>query len=373
MKRILHVKNSLSFDGSAILEYRLAKGLESEICLDWFVFDDKVGEMEQAFSNLGSIIYHAGEVKKQFKCKNSTIALFRLLKQGAYDTVYCDTDFSGRAVILLLARMAGVNRRVIHSHNSNTEGKGICPVIHGFFKLLMKHSATDYIACSKEAAIWLFPKSALPATTILKNGIPVEKFKFDPEVRREMRARHDIDDNCLVVGHVGRFVEMKNHIKLIGIFHEVTKKYPNSKLMLIGNGELENQIRQKVIDFGLENSVIFFGVKHNVQDYFQAMDAFVFPSLFEGLSISLLEAECSGLATYYSSTQSDESKVTCKTKKLGLELPNSYWAQVIVDDFLNGTEEQRTSYRIDAWKEIKEAGYDIADSCDVIRSLFCSQ
>lgn len=373
MMRILHIKNRLSYDGATIMEYRCAKELEGEICLDWFLFDDVVYELEQAFTDLGSIIYHAGHVKKKYNCKNSTIALFRLLQQGIYDTVYCDTDFSGRSVILLLARMAGVNRRVIHSHSSNTEGNSIPAIIHAFFKLLMRFSTTDYIACSQEAAHWLFPKSAWDETTILRNGISVEEFKFYPEVRKKIRARYDIDDSCLVIGHVGRFTQVKNHIKLIGIFREVVNLYPDSKLMLIGTGEQEERIRQKVKDLALENSVSFLGLQNNVNDYLQAMDAFVLPSLFEGLSISLIEAECSGLDTYLSSTQSDESIITYKTKKLGLEMDDLFWAQTIVDDFLSESQEQRTRYRLDAWKEIKAAGYDITDSCNAIRTLFSRQ
>lgn len=373
MKRILHIKNRLSYDGATVMEYCCAKELEGEICLDWFLFDDIVYEFEQAFADLGSIIYHAGYVKKKYKCKNSTIALFRLLKQGFYDTVYCDTDFSGRSVILLLARWAGVKRRIIHSHSSNTEGNRIPPIVHGIFKFLMRFSATDYIACSKEAAHWLFPKSAWDKTTILRNGISVEEFKFYPEVRKKIRTKYDIEDSCLVIGHVGRFTQVKNHIKLIGVFREVVNLYPDSKLMLIGNGELEEQIRIAIKDLRLENSVIFLGVQRNVNEYLQAMDAFVFPSLCEGLGISLVEAECSGLATYSSSMVPDEARITYSSKAISLEQSNSFWAQTIVDDFLSESQEQRTRYRLDAWKEIKAAGYDITDSCNAIRTLFSRQ
>lgn len=373
MMRILHIKNRLSYDGATIMEYRCAKELEGEICLDWFLFDDVVYEFEQAFTDLGSIIYHAGHVKKKYNCKNSTIALFRLLQQGIYDTVYCDTDFSGRSVILLLARWAGVKRRIIHSHSSNTEGNKIPTIAHGVFKFLMRFSATDYIACSKEAALWLFPRSVLDKTIILKNGIPVENFKFVQETRRTIRAKYDFDDSCLVIGHVGRFVKMKNHIKLIGIFREVANLYPNSKLMLIGNGELEELIRKAIKDLRLENLVIFLGEQRNVNEYLQAMDAFVFPSIFEGLGISLVEAECSGLATYSSSMVPDEARITNSSKKISLEQSNSFWAQTIVDDFLGESQEQRTRYRLDAWKEIKAAGYDITDSCNAIRTLFSRQ
>ena len=290
--RILHIKNSLEFDGATIVEYRLAEMVKDDFIFDWFLIADNKGVYETRFEKLGSHIFHYVDLKKDYGTKLPSVTFYKFLKENKYDAVYFDTDFSGRSYWLLWARFAGVNRRIIHSHASKTEG-GINPILHWFFKKIMKFSVTDYIACSKDAAFWLFPRQEVKHTTLLSNGIDISFFIYNGIEREKIRKLLYIPADSYVLGHVGRFCEVKNHNKLIRVFNEFHAIYPDSFLILIGDGELRKEIEQFVGNLGLSKFVRFIGNTDDVPAYLSAMDVFVLPSLFEGLPLSAIEAECS--------------------------------------------------------------------------------
>lgn len=353
----------MAYDGASIVEYRLAEELKDEIAFDWFLISDDHGGYEEKFRELGSRIYHCGEFADKYKTKSPLGIFCRFLKEHDYGTVYFDTDFSGRSIWLLAARFAGVNRRIIHSHNSSTEG-GINPILHKLFKALMLVSVTDYISCSRDAALWMFPKSKVDSAVFLKNGIDTKKFAFNKQRRDIIRESLGISESCKVIGHVGRFSEQKNHQKLIGIFDEFQKIVPDSKLILIGDGELKDQIKEKVSSLKIDDKVIFVGNTDDVPSYLSAMDAFVFPSLFEGFGISIIEAESSGVYAYVSEVIPDEAIIAKNIRKIPLIHDNRDWALQISNDLKSGN-----SNREEAYKIIRDKGFDIKDAARVLHEL----
>ena len=361
--RVLHVKNSLLYDGASIIEYRLATEVRDEIIFDWFLISDDIGAFEERFRELGSRIFHRCDFSKEYKTKLPVITFYIFLKNHHYDIVYFDTDFSGRSYWLLAARFAGIPRRIIHSHNISTEG-GINPILHRIFKFIMLFSVTDYIACSRDAAVWLFPKSKVDSSILLKNGIDTEVFSFSPVRRIKVRGELKISEMCKVFGHVGRFDKVKNHSMLVRIFNELQKQIPDSKLLLIGDGELQERIKQEVSILQLEDKVIFVGNTDDVPSYLSAMDVFIFPSLFEGLGIAVIEAECSGLPAYVSDKVPDNALLTEYSKKIPLSETEGYWADFIVDDLANNNIERSRFPEI-----IREKGFDIRDSARVLSSI----
>ena len=363
-KRILHVKNSLPYDGATVIEYRLAELLRDEFAFDWFLISDEEGVYEERFGQLGGQIFYCEYFKKKYKKRFPSFAFYSFLRKHRYNTVYFDTDFSGRSYWLLLARFAGVKQRIIHSHNSKTEG-GINPVLHWFFKLIMRFSVTDYIACSRAAACWMFPKDKAETAVIVKNGIDTRLFTYNPENRKKIRALYNIPESSCVLGHVGRFCEQKNHSKLIGIFKEFHKIHPDSFLILIGDGELKNKIEQSVSELELSEYVKFVGNTDNVGSYLSAMDVFLLPSLFEGLPISVIEAECSGLYVYISDGISNEAILTSKTKKLSLSFDDKDWAVCIAKDLNSVVNNER----MESVSDIINKGYDIKESAKIMRNL----
>ena len=362
--RILHVKNSLPYDGATIVEYRIAEHLKvKNIIYDWFLISDEEWVFDERFEALGSHIFRCSEFVRKYNSKFPSIVFYKFLKEHKYDCVYFDTDFSGRAYWLLCARLAGVGRRIIHAHNSATEG-GINPALHSFFKAMMKFAVTDYLACSRKAAYYLFPKAEAEKAIIIKNGVDTEKFAFNQARKDAIRKRYGISDDCVVLGHVGRFSEQKNHEKLIDIFNSFQKQHSNSKLVLIGTGELMQSIKDQVESMNLSDKVIFVGSTDDVPSFLSAMDIFVFPSLFEGLPLTVIEAECSGLDVFISDTVTSEVILTDNTIQLNLSLSDIEWASRIIEDL-----KYNKINRTDAWKVIKEKGYDIKDASDEVAKL----
>ncbi len=361
-RHILHVKNTLSYAGDAIVEYNFACLLKDKFVFDWFLISDEVGVFENRFKDLGSIIVHSSQLSNIYNTRTHLSTFYEYLKHNHYDTVYIDTCFSGRSIWLLLAKLAGVPRRILHSHNSFTEG-GINPIIHWIFKQIMYISVTDYVACSPEAAKWLFPKTKLKQTIIIKNGIDISLFKFNESHRERVRHFWNIPDSAIVLGHVGRFCEMKNHKKIISIFNEFHSMYPESYLLLIGDGPLKSEIEDSVSSLNLSPFVKFIGNINDVFAYYSAMDFFIFPSLFEGLGIAAIEAECSGLFVFISDCVPKSAILTDWTKQIELRKSDREWAEVVFSNIDNKHD------RFEAVKQIKAGGYDIKDAVLELQNL----
>ena len=161
--------------------------------------------------------------------------------------------------------------------------------------------ATDYFACGRDAGIYLFGNHAVDSgkVTILPNAVDYEKFSYNIQLRNEIREKYNIEDSTIVVGHVGRFFEQKNHEFLIDIFEEYHKENLDSILVMLGDGELINKIKDKVTQKKLEGSVCFLGNQSNVAEWYQAMDMFLLTSYYEGFPVVGVEAQVSGLPCYF--------------------------------------------------------------------------
>ena len=187
---------------------------------------------------------------------------------------------------------------------------------------------------------------------ILNNAIDISKFKYSPEIRTQKRTELGISDDTLVIGHIGRFVQQKNHHYVIDIFNEVHKMNQKSILVLIGQGPLQVEIENKVKELGLVDSVKFLGQREDVHEWYQAFDVFLFPSIYEGLGMVAIEAQCAGCYCLASTEVPSVAKVTDNIDFVSLELPPSKWiATMVHSKYLR----KRTSYDI----QISEKGYDI--------------
>jgi glycosyltransferase involved in cell wall biosynthesis len=173
--------------------------------------------------------------------------------------------------------------------------------------------ANQFFACSKDAAISRYGRKVgddAEHCQVLNNAIDTGKFVFHEAKKQQMRQQLHIAESALVIGHVGRFVDAKNHLFLIDIFQELHKRDSNSVLLLVGDGELRAEIERKIQTVGLTDAVIMTGVQSNTYDYYQAMDVFVMPSHYEGLPVSLVEAQTAGLPCCVSSAVPVESAIT---------------------------------------------------------------
>lgn len=244
--------------------------------------------------------------------------MYKIFRQGKYDVVHCHLDWFLNSYVCFLAMFAGVKKRFAHHHQAyvpechSGHGAGIVVVIKKFFCLLLripcKLFATHWLACGEAAAIDGWGKSAVKKgkVMILPNAIDPERFKFSEVSRKEIRKRYGIKDDDFVIGHVGRFYPQKNHDFLIDVFYEIRKQRANAKLLLLGDGPLQDKIRQKINSLGIADSVIFAGLQKDPAPFYSTMDVFCFPSLWEGLGIVLLEAQCNGIPCVVSEAVPDE-------------------------------------------------------------------
>ena len=224
---------------------------------------------------------------------------------------------------------------------------------------------THYCACSIAAGEWKFPNYiAKKKLKVIKNGIDLTLFSPKMEDRERIRKKHEIGSSTLVVGHIGRFSVVKNHTYIIQVFEQLKVRVADSKLMLVGDGELMEQIKSVVKQKGLESDVLFIGRVNNVHDYCQAMDVFVFPSLWEGLGLVGVEAQGVGIPVIASTNVPQEMKLTSDVTYLSLDSVDAW-----VDRIITGFRQERH----DNVATIKEQGYDINQTAEEIRKIYLNQ
>lgn len=276
-----------------------------------------------------------------------------------YNAVHwCGGDISSIAP-LFYAYKYKIPVRIVHSHNSSCDGLHT-NILHRINRYFLRSLCTDNFACSTFAAKFFFPHSR---SVIIKNGIDVAKYVFDETVREKMRKELGIAPNDYVIGHIGRFVEVKNHKFLIDVFKKLQESVSESKLLLVGIGELMDNTKKLVHDSGLDNRVLFLGQRNDVNRLMQAMDAFVMPSLYEGLPFVLVEAQAASLPCIISSTINRDAKISPLVTFEELSGGSSKWARKII--------EIRNNYiRTNMEYSVIESGFSIRDTVSYLESVY---
>lgn len=290
--RVLHVVVNMNRGGTETLLMNLYRNIDrKKIQFDFLTF--KPGVFDQEIKDLGGRIYHIPYITDvgHFQFTNMLEYFFRL--HNDYKIVHVHMDkMSG--FILRFAKKANIPIRIAHSHNTESEGNMLVKLYKWYGGTFIHKSATHFYACSETAANWLFKKT-IKRTQILKNGIEIDKFQFSEEVRKKVREQLAIDESTFVLGHIGRFTQQKNHLYLLDLYKKVHETIPQSILVLVGDGTLRPQIEAKITELQLSTNVILLGIRPDTNRILQAFDVFVFPSLHEGLPVTLLEAQATGL------------------------------------------------------------------------------
>lgn len=287
-------------------------------------------------------------------------ALFSFYRNNGnkYDFIHLETGATSEVVYAFPFCLVKHLKLISHSHN----GGGYSPIVNYLFRPIINIVSSQKIACSQAAARWLFGKSN--HIKIINNGIDTNRFSFDNNKRSVIRKKYKIDDNTLLIGHIGRFSEQKNHKFIIKIFKKVKEYNPNSKLMLLGVGELQNSIKKQVESFKLENDVIFCDLKSNTPDYYSAFDAFLMPSFYEGLPVVGIEAQSEGLPCFFSSNISKLIKITDNAHIISLNEDEEVWAQKILSTDLNSKD--RSQYA----KKVSEKGFSIESTVKELEKIY---
>lgn len=290
--------------------------------------------------------------------------LTKFLKKSKYDIVHIH---SGSIFVLAygakIANKYGARKIIVHSHCTGVDNIKYKIVKMASEKIFIDN-ATNYLACSREAAIWKFPQSIIENEkfVVIKNGIQLEKFKYLEKIRTEYRSMLDIKDNEFVIGNVGRFEIQKNHEYLLEIFEELSKKMTNSKLILVGTGTLKEKIIKQIKEKKLQNKVIILEKRDDVNKILQAMDVFVFPSFFEGLGIVAIEAQAAGLHTICSENIPPEANMTDLFHKLNISDGKEVW----VNEILKYIKYERS----DRVELLRKNGYEARESAKIIENIY---
>ena len=279
--------------------------------------------------------------------------LKRVLEDGKYKIVH--SHISTLSVFsLFAATRANVPVRIAHSHSTTNKKEKKKNLMKQILRPFSKLFATNYMCCSELAGRWLFGDKEYDKGNVylLNNAIDLDKFKYNEFIRQEVRNELNIADNTLVIGHIGRFVEQKNHDFLIDIFNEVYKKNSNSILLLVGQGPKMKEIKEKVKNCNLQDNVLFLGQRNDANRLYQAFDVFTLPSLYEGLPVVGVEAQVSGLPCLFSDTMTQEVKVIDSALFLSLNDKISIWRESLL--------EISTSYqRKNLLEEMTNKGFNI--------------
>lgn len=290
--------------------------------------------------------------------------LKNLFREKRYRIVH--SNISTMSVFpLYAAKKAGVPVRIAHSHSTSNPREWKKNLLKNALRPFSKTYATDYFACSELAGRYLFSDKTFNngEVKIIRNAIDVEKFKFDPKIRKELRKDLGIKDDDFVIGHLGRFVEQKNHRFLIDIFKEIKKKNNSSVLLLAGQGPLMDEIKIKVHKLELDNSVKFLGQRKDTDKIYQTFDLFLLPSLYEGLPVVGVEAQASGNLCYFSDDMTKEVKVLDSTVFMSLSNTAEEWAEAILKD-------ARTYKKRNTKEEISKHGFDIKEEAKKLEKKY---
>ena len=366
MIRVLHSVSNMDRAGIETMIMNYYRNIDrNKVQFDFLCNKPQKGAYNEEIKKLGGRIYVSPGFNpvKYFKYKK----YFKKITEDEPDIKIIHAHNGPLAYFSLhCARINKFPNRIAHAHAtmipySKSKILDIKWIYKNLFKNRIKNEANYYFGCSTEACKFYF--GVEKKYTLINNAIDIEKFIYNEEIREKIRNELGIKKEEFVIGHVGRFMNQKNHKFLIDIFNEIYKKNKNAILLLIGIGELENEIFEKVKSLGLDKNVIFAGSVSNVNEYYQAMDVFILPSLFEGLPVVGIEAQAAGLKCFMSDTITDEVAITENVKFLNLKNDSlDIWA----DEILKSKE----YIRKDMSKEIIKAGYSIKEEAKKLQDIY---
>lgn len=261
------------------------------------IVNTSVVAYEKELLELGVGVYHLPmRSKAPLKFKKECHNFFKK-KATEYDAIWVNVCSLANIDYLKYAKKYGIPKRIIHCHNSQNMDSKARGILHRFNRLFIRYYATDFWTCSDKASEWFYNMAIRNSSKyyVFENSVDLDKYRFNPELRHMIREKLNISKDTLILGNVGRLHPQKNQSFLIDVFNRFHCEHVDSKLWIIGQGELRSSLEKKVNNLGLDDSVYFFGEVSNINEIYQGMDFFVFPSLYEGMSIALLEAQANGL------------------------------------------------------------------------------
>lgn len=313
--------------------------------------------MKKNFEEIGCVVYSLEN--RDSSPVQYFVQLMRIIRREKYDILHAHGNSATLAIETAAALLAGCKVRIVHSRNSFCEHTKADKLL----RPLMYATYTDGFACGEKAGKWLFGDRPF---TIVNNGKDINRFLFKADIREKYRKYLGATDSQILLGHVGLFHRQKNHTFLIDIFEEVCKRSDNYRLVLIGEGEEREKIETLVRQKELTEKVTFLGRRTDVENWLQALDVMVFPSLYEGMPNVVLEWQIAGLPALISDVITKECAIMDTIYYLPLEKGPFYWAEQILHTPLNDRLHTGDAIR----KRFIEAGFDIHENAKSLKEKY---
>lgn len=326
--RVLHNIASLHFGGAQAFLMNVYNNIDREkVQFDFVVTPEEKKDLYEQVEQMGGRVFVCPKYtgKNHFAYCRWWNVFFE--EHPEYHVIHGHVR-STASIYLKIAQKHGLVT-IAHSH-STSNGSGISAIVKNIMQLPIRYTADYLFACSDKAGKWLYGEKATKQLNyrMIPNGVDLKRFAFHEEKRRQMRNQLKITEDTFVLGHIGRITVPKNHQFLVELFAAYHKENPQSRLLLVGDGELFEAVQQQCTQLGIREAVIMVGSKTNTEDYYQAMDLFVFPSLWEGLPVSVVEAQANGLSCLLSDVITRDVDLTDQVKYLSLN-EKSRWINEI--------------------------------------------
>ncbi len=358
MIRVLQCVNNMHRAGLETMLMNYYRRIDKEqIQFDFLTHRPERADYDDEIEALGGKVYYAPRLYPQ-----NQLAYSRYMKQffkehPEYKIMHSHIDPMSY-LPLKEGKKAGVPIRIAHSHNTSID-KDMKYWLKMYYRERITSVATDFLACGEEAGQFLF--KGRKTFEVIPNAIEKEPFLYNEEVRLKKRQELGLGDE-LVFGHIGRISYQKNHKLLVQIFSNIVKINPNSKLLIIGVGEKEQEIRKLVSELNISDKVMFLGKRTDVSELYQVMDAFVMPSFFEGVPVVGVEAQFSKLPCFFSDKVPVEVSFSEATTFIKLEEEPLVWAKTILDVMAKYTDRNKI--------RLTDNRYDINESYIILENMY---
>lgn len=362
--RILQIVRELNMGGIQTFLMNVYRNIDRDkIQFDFLVDDLPKGFFEDEILSLGGKIYRVTPRKKSIRQNKKDLDEF-FKKHKEYQCVHFHCSNLSYIQPLVSAQKNKIPIRIMHSHSTNLPNSVVHKMLHIIHKRKLKSIVTDFLACSDLAGKWLYGRGVEPEKiSLVRNGIKADDFLYNEEIRNEYRKKFEVE-NKVVFGNIGRFCEAKNHMFLLETFNLLKSKIPNAVLFLVGDGELHEQVFNKIDELNLKEVVFTLGARSDVSSILQALDYIIMPSKWEGFPVSLLEEQAAGLTCYVSDSVTRQAKINSNVYYLSLQDGCKKWSEKIYTTYSDQS-------RITNVKAIKEQGYDISNTINMLEEIYC--
>lgn len=354
--RILQVVPAMDCGGMETFIMNIYRNIDrKKIQFDFLYHYNKSCYFDDEITELGGNIFKLS-VRQDNRMLKYLIELKHFFDTHHYSVIH--GHYSGFGLFYNhFAAKAGVRCLIGHSHSDSFSG-----VIDKCLSRFFRYGLTQRFACSQHAGKVLF--GSMPFE-IIPNGVDTSRFAFDANESTKIRHELGITDNALVIGNVGRFDAVKNHMYLLEIFLAILELHPMGRLLLVGKGALEKQLKSRATELGIADKVIFAGLRSDVEKMYCAMDILIMPSIYEGIPLVCTEAQASGLPCLLSDTVSEECNIAGNVKFLSLKKPARIWADTALEMMGSRCKNGAT--------QVASAGYDIASVAEKLEQFYLTQ